>query len=383
MAGASSLRGMCRCPGCGGSVPLRTAVDAPEPAGAYGVVAAGHLADAASEPELSDAERIARLQRTLDSDQKHRRRIASRAGQSGKGIPAGRQPNSNNSTVSSKPHGAIGTAALAELQAKWDLAKQRFELAIREKQSPAGVDRHARNQNGARSDLIDKLLKTDCRRSCRRRAEHRRRTPTGDSAGSPADPRRRRSAPGITGPGGQRHGRRPAAVPPGSVPTLAGEPNLGRPCRRCLPSEAEQGTVGRGERDEERERRGASRPQVAAAIGHRAGRNSRSQHRAGTARCWKRPREGGQHRSDRRQPGGRVQQAAPGRRRRPAALAGLHGQLGRRQEPASARPRPKSDSTRVSSTNCSRSWRRARRANRGLERSRTSAGSKPRTPSNI
>ena len=105
------------------------------------LLTAGSVAESTAEPRLSDAQRIARLQRTLDADQKHLAELKGDLAALEKEYQQAdaefklldsrldAQKRSSNKTLV-EPGPATG-----ELTAKWDLAKQRFELAIRERKA--------------------------------------------------------------------------------------------------------------------------------------------------------------------------------------------------------------------------------------------------------
>ncbi|HEY2251669.1 MAG TPA: hypothetical protein VGH74_11435, partial [Planctomycetaceae bacterium] len=106
----------------------------------------GHIvlaADSSAEPRLSDAQRISRLQRTLDSDEKHlaelRDDLASLEKEYAEAdddfkqldtqLEADKRQSVKQTDAAAKP------TAAKELAQKWDLARQRFELAIRQRKA--------------------------------------------------------------------------------------------------------------------------------------------------------------------------------------------------------------------------------------------------------
>jgi len=108
----------------------------------------GSAADPTPEPRLSDAQRIARLQRTLDSDQKHLAELQAdlaslekeyqQADADFKLLDSQFDAEKRDSTKTPAGPGSAGAApqgAPTELAKKWNLAKQRFELAIRERKA--------------------------------------------------------------------------------------------------------------------------------------------------------------------------------------------------------------------------------------------------------
>jgi moderate conductance mechanosensitive channel len=124
----------------------------------HAVVPASHQVDAASEPKLSDAERIARLQRTHDSDQKHRAELQAELDNLEKEY---RQADVDFQQLDGQLEAARRDSAKApaELATKWNLAKQRFELAIREKKALQASIATLETKMARDQGLIDELLK--------------------------------------------------------------------------------------------------------------------------------------------------------------------------------------------------------------------------------
>ncbi|HTU24284.1 MAG TPA: mechanosensitive ion channel domain-containing protein [Pirellulales bacterium] len=138
-------------PACAASADAdRTGLSAsdnnPSPAAPI-LLTAGTLPEAA-DARLSDAQRITRLQRTLDSDQKHLGELKADLANLEKEyqeadadfkqldgqLDARRQADGERKAGSTPDADAV-RAKPSELTAKWDLAKQRFELAIRQRKA--------------------------------------------------------------------------------------------------------------------------------------------------------------------------------------------------------------------------------------------------------
>jgi moderate conductance mechanosensitive channel len=134
------------------------AVDTTELPETYGVIPATHLSDAVADPRPSDAQRIARLQRTLDSDQKHLAELRAELANLEKEY---QQADTDFKQLDSQLEAANrkSDSPPADLSAKWDLAKQRFELAIREHKALESSITTLETKMARDRDLLEKLLK--------------------------------------------------------------------------------------------------------------------------------------------------------------------------------------------------------------------------------
>jgi small conductance mechanosensitive channel len=127
------------------------------------------------EARLSDAQRIARLQRTIDTDQKHLAELQAELASLEKEYQQAdvefkqldnqldaekrRQPERRDAIKKPADSAATPSAATTELTAKWDLAKQRFELAIRERKALQSSIATLETKMSGDRQALDKLLK--------------------------------------------------------------------------------------------------------------------------------------------------------------------------------------------------------------------------------
>ncbi len=207
-------------------------VEKPE---AHAVITASHQ-DPVAESKLSEAERISRLQRTHDSDQKHRSELQAELDNLDKEY---QQADSEFKQLDSQLEAArrdLGKTP-SDLTAKWDLAKQRFELAIREKKALQASISSLETKMARDQELIDKLEKPTAADPAADGPEQPGEA-TGDETPASGQPTAADAGTSASAAGLVVSGMVGSLVPlPGSVPTLTSESNLGS-MPPVLPSEA-------------------------------------------------------------------------------------------------------------------------------------------------
>ncbi len=187
------------------------AISADDLSESHTLLVSGSLADTAAEPRMSDAQRIARLQRTLDSDQKHLAELQAELANLEKEY---QQADTDFKQLDSrleaekrevaKPPATPGAADSASRRAdrtgkKMGSGQAAVRVGDPRAKGAANIDRHARNQDGRRSPgtrQAAKARRPGCRsgRSSIGRQRRRRCAAPGRSNRPPAILRRFRRA---------------------------------------------------------------------------------------------------------------------------------------------------------------------------------------------
>jgi hypothetical protein len=336
----------------GGDALTLLAVDAVEAPEGYAVVTAAH-SDPVSESKLSDAERIARLQRTLDSDKKHLTELKAERDDSEKEY---QQADTDFKQLDSQLEAARHDLDQIppELEKKWELAKQRFELAIREHKALQASISTLETKMARDQELVDKMLKPTAADPASGGAGQSADL-TSDESTTSAVPQAPPADAGSSAAGLVASGMVGSMVPlPGAMPTLTTDRNLGS-LPPMLPSEARSKELSAAAKETKKKNVAAHQAQVAAESATERRRSSIATS-LWSERFWRRP--------SRRWPTSK----RPSPALKTISMRNCWPALTRPNSPACSavwptpatvcgKPRPKSVSTPASSTSYIRNWR--------------------------